>query len=37
MLKSLTTTSVWDLYRAQRVEAKQLEKIEPYSMTSPLG
>jgi addiction module HigA family antidote len=27
----------WDLYRAQRVEAKQLEKIEPYSMTSPLG
>ena len=27
----------WDLYRAQRVEAKQLEKIEPYSIASPTG
>jgi len=27
----------WDLYRAQRVEAKQLEKIEPYSVTSLSG
>jgi addiction module HigA family antidote len=27
----------WDLYRAQRVEAKQLEKIEPYSGASPSG
>ena len=27
----------WDLYRAQRVEAKQLEKIEPYSIASPSG
>jgi addiction module HigA family antidote len=27
----------WDLYRAQLVEAKQLEKIEPYSLTSPSG
>lgn len=27
----------WDLYRAQRVEAKQLERIQPYSVTNPLG
>ena len=27
----------WDLYRAQRVEAKQLEKIEPYSIANPTG
>ena len=27
----------WDLYRAQRVEAQQLEKIEPYSIASPTG
>ena len=28
----------WDLYRAQRIEAKQLEKIEPYSISaSPMG
>ena len=27
----------WVLYRAQRVEAKQLEKIEPYSIASPTG
>ena len=25
----------WDLYRAQRAEAKQLERIEPYSVTNP--
>jgi antitoxin HigA-1 len=24
----------WDLYRAQRVEAKQLEKIKPYSISA---
>ena len=24
----------WDLYRAQRVEARQLEKIEPYVVSS---
>ena len=27
----------WDLYRAQRAEAKQLERIEPYTLTNPLG
>ena len=27
----------WDLYRAQRFEAQQLEKIEPYSIASPTG
>ena len=27
----------WDLYRAQRIEAKQLEKIEPYSIARSSG
>jgi antitoxin HigA-1 len=27
----------WDLYRAQQVEARQLEKIEPYVVSSSAG
>jgi addiction module HigA family antidote len=27
----------WDLYRAQQVEARQLEKIEPYVASSSVG
>ena len=27
----------WDLYRAQQVEARQLEKIEPYVASSSAG